>query len=85
MIDNPRFATSDGQIYPGDETIFWYGTIKNVDMSALPGTGLLEYEVEYSAVPEQATVTTNKVEYTIYSLNPQLYWDWIYLPRSVSP
>ncbi len=82
-IDNPKFINSGGSIYPEDEEIFWYGTILNVDMSALPGTGFLEYEIEYSAVRKQGTVTTTrKVQYVINSLNPPNF-DWIYLSNDL--
>ena len=77
-IDNPQFATRGGSIYPEEEALFWYGTIPNVDMSALPRTGSLEYVVEYSDALEQGTVTTTKrVQYTIHSLKP-VDFDWIY-------
>ncbi len=80
-IDNPQFATRGGSIYPEEETLFWYGTIPNVDMSALPRTGFVEYVVEYSDALEQETVTTTKrVQYTINSLKP-FDFDWIWIDQ----
>ena len=77
-IDNPEFTNSGGEIYPGDVNFFWYGPIPDVDVSAFPRSGFLEYTVEYSAVPEQGIVTTTrKVQYTIYSFNPPNF-DWVY-------
>lgn len=80
-IDDPKFATRGGEIYPDDETIFWYGTILNVNMSNLPCPGVLQYEIDYSDMLKKETVTTKKkIQYTFNSLDPPNF-DWIYQPE----
>lgn len=80
-IDNPQFVNRGGQIYPGDEAIFWYGPIHNVDLSVLPRSGFLEYVVKYSTVPEQGPISTEKrIQYTINSIQP-FDFDWVYQPE----
>ena len=77
-IGDPKFVSNDGSIYPGEEVVFWYGTIQNVDISTFPRGGFLEYEAEYSAVSGQGSETiAKKVQYTINSLNP-INFDWVY-------
>ena len=41
-VDNPKFELMGGSIYPKDETMFLYGAIPNIDLSAMPnGSGRL--------------------------------------------
>lgn len=78
-VDNPKFELMGGSIYPNDETIFWYGTIPNIDLSAMPKTGIVEYEVDYNAIEKKQTFkSSRKVQYTISSINP-FNMDWLYL------
>jgi hypothetical protein len=78
-VDNPKFASTGGPIYPSDETVFWYGTIPNIDISAMPKTGIVEYEVEYYAIERKKTFkSSRKIQYTINSISP-FDMDWLYL------
>ena len=47
-------------------------------LRTVPGKGLLEYEFEYFAVPEQKKGSQKKINYTIQSIEPFVY-DWTYL------
>ena len=68
-----------GPIYPKDETMFWYGAIPNIDLSTMPKTGVVDYEVDYYAIEKKQTFkSTRKVQYTINSINP-FDIDWLYL------
>ncbi len=78
-IDNPKFESTGGTIYPNDETIFWYGVIQNIDLSTMPKSGVVEYEVDYFAINQnQIYKSTRKIQYTINSINP-FDMDWLYL------
>jgi hypothetical protein len=78
-VDNPKFELMGGSIYPNDETIFWYGAIPNIDISAMPKTGIVEYEVDYYAIEKKQTFkSTRKIQYTIDSINP-FNMEWLYL------
>ena len=78
-IDNPTFISSGGVIYPNDQTVFWYGLIPNIDVSPLPKTGVVEYEVTYSASNKKHQYRTmRKIQYTLNSLDPYNV-DWLYL------
>ena len=73
-----------GHIHPNDETMFWYGAIPNVDLSTMPKTGVVEYEVEYYSVEgQQKYHSSRKIQYTIYSVNP-FHIDWLYLEEKDS-
>ncbi len=77
--DNPKFESMGATIYPNDETVFWYGAIPNIDLSTMPKTGIVEYEVEYYAIEKkQIFKSSRKIQYTIYSINP-FNMDWLYL------
>lgn len=83
-IDNPHFERMGGPIYPNDTTVFWYGVIRNVDISSFPRGGNAEYAVEYHGVPEKGTYTTRrKIQYTINSVEPPDI-DWLYLEEEDS-
>ena len=78
-VDNPKFELMGGSIYPKDETMFWYGAIPNIDLSTMPKTGVVDYEVDYYAIEKKQTFkSTRKVQYTINSINP-FDIDWLYL------
>lgn len=78
-VDNPKFETMGGPIYPSDETMFWYGAIPNIDISAMPKRGNVEYEVEYYAIErKKAFQSSRKIQYTINSIDPY-DMDWLYL------
>lgn len=83
-IDNPKFELMGGAIYPNDETMFWYGAIQNIDLSTMPKTGVVEYEVEYYAVDKKQTFRSiRKIQYTINSVSP-FDMDWLYLEEKDS-
>ncbi len=68
-----------GTIYPNDETMFWYGAIKNISLTTMPITGVVEYEVDYYAVEKKKVFNTiRKIQYTINSIDP-FDIDWLYL------
>lgn len=78
-IDNPKFELMGGPIYPNDETIFWYGTIPNINISTMPQIGIVEYEVDYHAIEKKQTFkSSRKIQYTISSITP-FNIDWLYL------
>jgi hypothetical protein len=80
-VDNPKFESMGGPIYPNDETIFWYGAIPNIDISTMPKTGIVEYEVDYYAIERKQTFKSNrKIQYTINSIDP-FNMDWLYLEQ----
>lgn len=79
-IDNPKFEIAGGTIYPNDQSIFWYGNIGNVDISKIPLTGVVEYDVSYYAIDGSKHYdSVRKIQYTINSIIPVSSWDWIYL------
>lgn len=83
-VDNPKFELMGGAIYPNDETMFWYGAIQNIDLSTMPKTGIVEYEVDYYAIEKKQTFkSTRKIQYTINSINP-FDMDWLYLEEKDS-
>jgi len=82
-IDNPKFKLMGGAIYPNDETMFWYGTIQNIDLSTMPKTGIVEYEVEYYAVDKKTFKSMRKIQYTVNSISP-FDMDWLYLEEKNS-
>jgi hypothetical protein len=78
-VDDPKFVSMGGPIYPNDETIFWYGTIPHIDISAMPKTGIVDYEVEYYGVKKKGLFkSSRKIQYTINSFNPPVM-EWLYL------
>lgn len=78
-VDNPKFELMGGAIYPNDESMFWYGVIQNIDLSTMPKTGIVEYEVDYYAIEKKQTFkSTRKIQYTINSIDP-FDIDWLYL------
>lgn len=78
-VDNPKFELMGGPIYPSEETMFWYATIPDIDISVMPKTGVVEYEVEYYAIEEEKTFkSSRKIKYTINSISP-LNYEWLYL------
>jgi hypothetical protein len=78
-VDNPKYELMGGPIYPNDETIFWYSTIQSIDLSTMPKTGIVEYEVDYYAIEKKQTFkSSRKIQYTINSINP-FNMDWLYL------
>ena len=78
-IDDPKFKLMGGAIYPNDETIFWYDAIPNIDLSTMPKTGSVEYEVDYHAIEKKQTFkSSRKIQYTINSIDPY-NMDWLYL------
>ncbi len=78
-VDNPKFELMGGTIYPNDETMFWYGAIKNISLTTMPITGVVEYEVDYYAVEKKKVFNTiRKIQYTINSIDP-FDIDWLYL------
>lgn len=80
-VDDPKFESKDGPIYPNDETIFWYGAIPNIDISKMPKTGIVEYEVEYYALENKQTFkSSRKIHYTINSIKP-FDMDWLYIEQ----
>jgi hypothetical protein len=82
-IDNPTFKSMKGVIYPNDQTVFWYGVIPNVDISAFPNSGIVEYTVEYYSVFRKGLhKTQRKIEYIINSVEPVADFDWLYLEES---
>lgn len=84
-IDNPSFKLMKGVIYPNDVTVFWYGKIPNVDISAFPKSGVVEYTVEYYSVHRKGLYQTQrKMEYTINAVAPVADFDWLYLEESDS-
>lgn len=83
-VDNPKFELMGGIIYPDDETMFWYGAIQNVDISAMPKKGIAEYEVEYRSIEKgKVFYSSRKIEYTINSIEP-FDMDWLYLEEQDS-
>ncbi len=82
-IDNPSFKLMKGVIYPNDVTVFWYGTIPNVDISTFPKSGVVEYTVKYYSVPRKGLYKTQrKIEYIINAVQPVADFDWLYLEES---
>jgi len=82
-IDNPAFKSRKGVIYPNDGTVFWYGVIPNVDISAFPKSGVVEYTVEYYSVLRKGLHKTHrKIEYIINAVEPVADFDWLYLEES---
>jgi len=78
-VDNPTFELMGGAIYPNDETVFWYGTIQDIDLSTMPKTGIVEYEVDYWVIEKKrAFKSTRKIQYTINSIDPPVM-DWLNL------
>ena len=78
-VDNPKFELMGGTIFPNDETMFWYGTIQKIDLSTMPKTGVVEYDVEYYAIEKKQTFKSiRKIQYTVHSINP-FNVDWLYL------
>jgi len=78
-LDDPTFKSSGGVIYPNDQTVFWYALIPNIDISSLPKTGMVEYEVTYSASNKSRLYKTmRKIQYTLNSVDPYNI-DWLYL------
>jgi len=78
-VDNPKFELMGGAIYPNDETMFWYGAIPSIDLSSMPKTGIVEYEVDYYAIgKKQIFKSARKIQYTINSISP-FDMDWLYL------
>lgn len=84
-IDEPKFESLGGVIYPNDDTMFWYGTIRNIDVSSFPKSGIVEYTVEYSSFRKknQSYESSRKIQYTIHSLDPYRI-EWLYLSESDS-
>lgn len=83
-VDNPKFESMGGSIYPNDETMFWYGTIPNIDISAMPKTGVVDYEVEYYGIEKMGLFkSSRKIQYTINSINPPVI-EWLYLEEKDS-
>ena len=81
-VDNILLKNQGGMIYPGDKSIFWYGTIPNVDILNLPKKGIAEYKAQYtSSARPQRYKSSRKIEYTLNSLEPYSL-DWIYLEQS---
>ena len=58
--ENTVHDNHGGEIYPQAENIFWCGTIQDLGIATVPGKGLLEYEFEYFAVPEQKKAARRK-------------------------
>jgi hypothetical protein len=82
--DNQQFAQMGGTIFPNDETVFWCGTIQNIDISTMPHSGEVEYEVlYYASEKKQSFASTRKIQYTINSISPAVY-EWLYLEESDS-
>ena len=82
-IDNPSFKSMKGIIHPNDVTVFWYGVIPNVDISAFPKSGVVEYAVEYYSVLRKGLHKSHrKIEYIINAVEPVADFDWLYLEES---
>jgi hypothetical protein len=78
-LDNPRFATHGGAMFPSQTEIYWYGTISGINITTLPAQGVVEYEIEYGLLESPAGHTAKgRLVYTVYALSPIRY-DWMYL------
>ncbi len=82
-IDNPSFKSMKSMVHPNDTTVFWYGVIPNVDISAFPKSGVVEYTVEYHSILKEGLYRSHrKIEYTINALEPVSDFDWLYIEES---
>ncbi len=80
-VESPSFESLGSPIYPNEQAEFWYVAIPQVDVSAFPRTGMIEYTVEYRGIPEHTVHTSyRKIRYTIHRLEPHFH-DWVFLDQ----
>ena len=83
-LDKPQFQLMGGTIFPNDETVFWYGTIKDIKITEMPKQGIVEYEIEYFSIAKKRKFTSKRtIEYTILSIEP-FDIEWLYLEEKDS-
>jgi hypothetical protein len=78
-IDNPVFNNSGGSIFPGSTTKFKYDTFHNFDLSAVPVSGEVRFQIEYGMLSDTLThKSTKELSYDLLTLNP-LYFKYTFL------
>lgn len=85
-IEDPKYNNMGGCVYPKDELVFWYGVIPNVDVSRIPASGVLEFNLTYKSSGSNKTefqkTISRKLRYEVSSIDPVLDYDWVNLEAS---
>lgn len=64
---SPKMDSMGGYVYPGKTSLFRYEMIYNVDLTKMPISGNLEYDLTYSTVPPGTTRRSyKKMSFTLY-------------------
>lgn len=82
-VEEPKFTTLGGIIYPGDFGIFWFGDLQYKNAFEAPKGGIIEYELEYFSTdfPKKYR-KVEKMRYSLNSFEPYIC-DWSYIEDSV--
>lgn len=76
-VENPTFHTAGGYIFPGESSVYWYGTLPVAGDVNPPAHGTAEFEVAYWAGDGQAKASlSQKLTYSLLSFEPP-YVEWV--------
>ncbi|MFH0993945.1 MAG: hypothetical protein V1844_00370 [Pseudomonadota bacterium] len=82
-VEQPKFVTTGGIIYPGGFGIYWYDKLQYKEIFEAPKQGMIEYELEYFStdIPKKYK-KFEKMNYLLTSLDP-FSCDWHYTEEVV--
>jgi hypothetical protein len=76
-VENPVFNTTGSYVFPGETSVYWYGTLQVAGDVKPPNYGTAEFEVAYWAANERDKATLSQsVTYSLLSFEPP-YLEWV--------
>ena len=82
-VEEPKYMTDGGLIYPNDYGFFWFGGFSFNDELSPTKSGIIEYELEYSSTDfHKKYFKKEKMRYILNSLDPY-NCDWSYIEDGI--